>query len=463
MRSAFHIKRRLYESAPAGLKGLISFVPFPFIAGAAYREVAASGRGIDRLSRAEVVALKEKTLGEALRFAVDNVPIYKPYRRAVEKLPPVAALREFPLVKKSTILERFEEFVCDPAVRPRHYETTTGGTSGRQLKILVGDDAQGIEMAFMHRQWARVGYTHRARKATFRGVAFPRASEGVFWQLNPVYREIQVSPVAMTETMLPEYWRRIVDFSPEFLHGYPSAISLLARWVIRHGLRGQGPHIRAALLGSEGCTADQRAVIEDAFQTRVFTWYGHSERLVLGGECEHSSDYHQFPDYGWLEILDEQGCEVGVGERGEVVGTGFLNRVMPLIRYRTGDYATRLEPHCVCGRNWDRFTAVEGRWKQEMIVGRDGALLSLAALNVHGPQFARVARYQYYQDTPGRFEIRVVPDSDFTEEDRHAIAATYARKLGNVADVTVRVVDTIPLTSRGKLKLLDSQLGSRAS
>jgi hypothetical protein len=74
-----------------------------------------------------------------------------------------------------------------------------------------------------------------------------------------------------------------------------------------------------------------------------------------------------------------------------------------------------------------------------------------------------VARYQYYQDTPGRFEIRVVPDSDFTEEDRHAIAATYARKLGNVADVTVRVVDTIPLTSRGKLKLLDSQLGSRAS
>lgn len=458
MRSAFHIKRRLYESTPTALKALVSLVPFPVIAGSAYREVAARGQEIDHLSRAEVVALQGQTLGATLRFAVENVPVFKPYRRAVEILPPTAALREFPLVEKDTILERFAEFLCDPSVRPRHYETTTGGTSGRQLKILLGDNAQSIEMAFMHRQWARVGYTHRARKATFRGVSFPRASEGVYWQPNPVYREMQFSPMAMTEALLPEYWRRLVEFSPEFLHGYPSAISLLARWIIRHGLSGQGPRIRAALLGSEGCTVDQRTLIEDAFQTRVFTWYGHSERLVLGGECEHSTDYHQFPDYGWLEILDEQGNEVAVGERGEIVGTNFLNRVMPLIRYRTGDYATRLEPLCACGRNWDRFNGVEGRWKQEMVVGRNGALISIAALNLHGPHFDRVARYQYYQDTPGRFEIRVIPEPGFTEADRLSIAKAYADKVGNELEVQVRVVSDIPLTGRGKLKLLVSRL-----
>ena len=459
MRSLFNLKRRFYETAPKSLRSLVSLVPFPVMAGAAYRSVTARGTQIDLLSRAEVVALQERRLAASLRFAVAHVPVHAPLRDAVEQLPPATALRQFPLVEKDMLLERLQCYLAEAAVRPRSYETTTGGTSGRQLKILLDDDAQAVEIGFIHRQWARVGYTHRARKATFRGVAFPRAAEGIYWQLNPIYREMQFSPMAMTEKTLPDYWRRLVEYSPEFLHGYPSAISFLARWVLRHGLRGEGPRIKAALLGSEGCTPEQRAVIGEAFHTRVYTWYGHSERVILGGECEHTSDYHQFPDYGWLEILDEHGNEVAVGERGEIVGTGFLNRVMPLIRYRTGDYATRLEPRCACGRNWDRFGAVEGRWKQEMIVGRDGALLSIAALNVHGPQFDRVARYQYYQDTPGRFEIRILPDRDFTEADRRAIADAYARKLGREVEFTVRVVDSIPLTSRGKLKLLDSRLG----
>jgi len=144
--------------------------------------------------------------------------------------------------------------------------------------------------------------------------------------------------------------------------------------------------------------------------------------------------------------------------RGELVGTGFLNRAMPLIRYRTGDYATRLDWRCGCGRCWDRFGKVEGRWKQEMVVGRNGAQLSLAALNLHGAHFDREARYQYYQDTPGVCEIRVMPDLDFTERDRLAIADAYAKKAGQEVDFIVRVVDHIPLTARGKLKLLDSRL-----
>ncbi|KGO32639.1 hypothetical protein JT06_19210, partial [Desulfobulbus sp. Tol-SR] len=71
--------------------------------------------------------------------------------------------------------------------------------------------------------------------------------------------------------------------------------------------------------------------------------------------------------------VDDQGNPCNrEGERGEIVGTGLYNRCMPLIRYRTGDYATRLAPRCPCGRAWDRFTEVEGRWKQDMVFGRKG-------------------------------------------------------------------------------------------
>jgi phenylacetate-CoA ligase len=233
--------------------------------------------------------------------------------------------------------------------------------------------------------------------------------------------------------------------------------------VLRHGLRDEGPRIRAALLGSEGCTPEQREVIEEAFRTRVYTWYGHSERVILGGECEHTTDYHQFPDYGWLEILDEQGNEVAVGERGEIVGTGFLNRVMPLIRYRTGDYATRLEPRL---RLRTQLGPVQRR-RRPLEAGNGGRAERRADVD-RGAQPARASlrpgrALPVLPGHAGRFEIRVVPDPDFTEADRLAIAEAYAKKVGNEADVFVRTVESIPLTSRGKLKILVSTLDQSQS
>jgi len=340
-----------------------------------------------------------------------------------------------------------------------HYETTTGGTSGNQLKIFLDDNAQSVEMGFMHRQWQRVGYTTRHRKATFRGVSFQNLKPGVFWQHNPIYNELQFSPFQMSEVNLGAYIDQIIHFAPTYFHGYPSALDVLAEYVLRHRLTDKMPRIKAVLLGSEGVTEVQRDRIEQAFRTRVYSWYGHSERLVLAGECEKNSTYHHFPDYGILEIIDDNGTTCKrEGEGGEIVGTGLLNRCMPLIRYRTGDYATRLESQCECGRCWDRFTDVEGRWKQDMVIGRSGAHISTTALNMHGPLFERVVRYQYYQDKPGICALKVMVAPGFTDEDRTTIEKAYDAKVGNEVQFNVKVVDDIPLTMRGKLKILDSKL-----
>ena len=46
------------------------------------------------------------------------------------------------------------------------------------------------------------------------------------------------------------------------------------------------PKIQAVLLGSEGTSDEQRDLIERGLGARAFTWYGLSERVALGGECE---------------------------------------------------------------------------------------------------------------------------------------------------------------------------------
>jgi phenylacetate-CoA ligase len=434
-------------------------VPFSWWGGKTYRSIYGRGAWFDHAGREELWHCQEQELGKVLRFATDQVPAYEGLRRIVNKYKPFDALKGFPLLGKETVQAHQQSFLPRNLGRIPHYETTTGGTSGNQLKVYLDDHSQSVELGFMHRQWLRVGYTPKHRKATFRGVAFPNQKPGVFWQHNPIYNELQFSPFHMSANHLGAYIDQIVRFAPSYLHGYPSAIDALAQYISRYHLEDQIPKINAALLGSEAVSTAQREHIERAFRTRVYSWYGHSERIILAGECEKNSTYHAFPDYGILEIIDDEGhpCD-RAGDRGEIVGTGFFNRCMPLIRYRTGDYATRAESRCECGRVWDRFTDVEGRWKQEMVVGKTGAKISIAALNMHGPLFERVVRFQYFQEITGTCILKIVVAPQFTEQDRMAIERAYKSKVGDELQINVVVVDEIPLTIRGKLKMLDSPL-----
>jgi phenylacetate-CoA ligase len=455
---SFGLKRRVYDALPDAIRQPLAWIPFRYVAGPSYRRTFDRGRELDRAPRSELLAYQERELGRMLAFAVDQVPAYRALRATVARLAPFEALRAFPLLSKDDLQADMARFLPRDFERIPHYECTTGGTTGNQLKFYVDNDSQSVELAFLHRQWARVGYTPARRKATFRGVHFPRRTDGCYWQSNPVYNELQFSPFHMNDATLDRYWERLVRYRPAFLHGYPSAIALLAGFLKRRGLARSYRGLEAVLLGSEALEPDDKDEIETAFGARAYSWYGHSERVVLGGECEKSPSYHHFADYGVLEILDADARDVAPGERGEIVGTGLTNRSLPLIRYRTGDRARRLEPRCACGRALDRFDGVEGRWKREYVIGRNGSRISPAALNMHGPFFDRVRRYQYYQSVPGRMELRVVIAPGFGAEDSRALLEAFREKTGDELEVELRVVDDIPLTERGKLRRLIQEI-----
>lgn len=455
----FPKKRRLYESLPDGVKRLVGWIPFRLLAGRAYRRVLSQGAEIDKADRGALAAYQESALRQMLRFACDQVPAYFAYRGLVDRLPAREALNAFPFLDKAQLQDDLPRYLPRDFEKIPHYACTTGGTSGNQLQLFVDDHSQAVEMAFMHRQWARIGYRPSQRKATFRGLEFGHLPRGVFWQLNPVYNELQFSPFHMNENTLHVYWKKLLEYQPRFLHGYPSAISLLADFLRRHQIATHGLRLQGVLLGSEALTAQQRLLIEDALHTRAFCWYGHSERLILAGECETDRAYHHFPDYGILEIIDADGQPIDrPGEAGELVGTGLLNRSLPLIRYRTGDLTRRLDWHCSCGRAFDRFDEVQGRWQQEYVIGRNGSRISLVALNMHGPLFDHVVRYQYCQRVAGSMEVKLMVSREFAAAEEAALLAAFRRKTGDELDVDLRRVDEIPLTSRGKFRRLVQEI-----
>jgi len=449
---SFSAKRQIYEALPEWTKLSVGMIPFAWLAGGHYRAHLAAGRALERASEEELRQFSSSRLSKLLDYATMHVSAYRKHRSAFERFTPTEALKDFPFLDKEIIMADQSAYVSDEAKALPHYRATTGGSTGRQMEIVMDNHSQSVELAFMHRQWERVGYTPRHRKATFRGTTI-NAERGVYWKLNPIYNELQFSVFHMTEANMPAYFERMRRWRPMFIHGYPSAVDMLAEAILRSDI--PLPSIRAVLLGSEGTTTQQRERIEAAFKARVYTWYGHTERVVMAGECEYSSEYHAFPDYGLFEMLGRDGETLTEdGAYGEIVGTGFVNRLMPLIRYRTDDMARLRKVPCVCGRCWPRFSEVEGRWTAEYMTGRSGARITLTAVNMHGDIFANVIRFQYVHNEPGAATIRVQPAPGFGPADEAGILAAHHAKVGDEMRFSIECTDEIPLTSRGKLRRL---------
>ena len=444
--------REIYRNIPTPLLRLgFSVIPYRWVVGKKYILCRDLCKRLDTASPAEITAYQEKKLGEILNYAVNHVPFYRKYRKQVEAAgSSFEALKHFPMLSKADVQAHFEELVSDRIDKIPHLTARTGGSTGNQLSFYQDNRIFSIELGFMHSLWARAGYSPSCRKATFRGVVFPNLKPGVFWQYNPIHNELQFSPFLMSEKNLPAYIEQFCKYRPEFLHGYPSALTLLADYVIGNHLTGQLPPVKAALCGSEPCSATQREKIETAFSTRVYTWYGHSERVILAGECENSRNYHALPGYGCTEIIAEDGRICSEGDFGELVGTGFWNLSMPLIRYRTGDFATRGGDPCPCGRHCLIFHGVEGHRNASAVTGKHGVRISAAAINVHEPVFDHVKRFQYYQERIGKLEILIVPSPEFRDEDKQKILAVHKEKFGDELDISVTATDDIPLTKGGK-------------
>ena len=247
----FSLKRRIYESLPLGLKQGIGMLPFHWIAGRPYRATFSRNEWMDKATREQLQVYQANALAKMLDFVTCQVPAYRQYRASVERFPPFDALKDFPLISKDQLQQDFDRYLPKDFAQIPHYDTTTGGTSGNQLKFYLDDNSQAVETAFIHRQWARVGYSHRCKKATFRGVNFSGLKKGIYWQHNPIYKELQFSPFHMNDHTLGCYVEKLISFNPAYIHGYPSAIDVLAEYLIRTGANEELPFLKAVLLGSE--------------------------------------------------------------------------------------------------------------------------------------------------------------------------------------------------------------------
>jgi phenylacetate-CoA ligase len=465
-------RKNLWEAAPGPVKTAVgcalALAPPSVLLGARFR---ATRRFIDEAQWWPVERVRAYQLEQLRRIcalACDKSPYYRRVFREAGFVPAEMRRPEdlagLLTIDKQTLREQGEDMLAGPRPKNGADLVSTGGTSGEPLRFWIGAGRSAIEYAYLTASWARVGYDLRCPQAVLRGQVVPADRRGLRHSYDPILRRHNYSNFHLTDENMRRYVEHIRGIGPCFLHVYPSSGAALTTFVERSGITPPD-NVRAILAGSENVYPEDRVRIERVWGARYFSWYGHSEKLVMGAECEKSTDYHIWPTYGYFELLDENGEPVTTpGQRGEIVGTGFINTVMPFIRYRTGDYATYVADRCdACGRVQPIVRDIEGRRASGGLVARDGSLISMTALNVHDGTFQRVRRYQFYQDTIGETVVRVVPLNGFGEEDKKRIIKTLARRVNDRVKLTVEVCEEIPLSPRGKAIWVDQRLDVEAT
>jgi phenylacetate-CoA ligase len=408
---------------------------------------------IDRIHEFQVARLRA-----ILQHSARHVPFYRNLFREVgfdpQGLRHASDLSSLPTLDKETLRAKAHDFLADNIPQSQWNYTTTGGTMGKPLG-LYGLRGEGWrERAFIETQWARVGFRRTRLRAKLRGAVVKSESHARY---DVREHAIVFSNFHMTPEIAAAYAGIMKRRRIAFFHAYPSSALDFARLLQEAGV--EPPRFEALLLGSENFYPGQRASLESFYQCRIYSWYGHSESAALAGECEVSHNYHIFPEYGFVEIIKEDGRPATQeGETGEIVGTTLHNPVMPLLRYRTGDWATLGPKSCACGRNYRLLTDTRGRWMQEMMIGKLNNRISITALNMHSSIFDNVHQFQFHQKEKGKVELRIVPKPAYSTRDSEAIVAAFTEKMGDTMDLELTFVNELPLTERGKFRFIVQNL-----
>lgn len=454
-----------YIAAPQWFKSavgsLYSALPASWRKGAPYGQFKQLLRQRDARNLAND---SRQRLAATLTWAVTTVPAFRGLASAEDCLQdPYHVLSSMPLVSKKDIKADITRYLSDAMPVTARLKTFTGGSTAEPMMFYLQKGVtRAREYAFIDDFQARVGLTDKDLVLALRGRTVSTAGTrgGRLWTYEPIKRHLILSSDHLDPKYLSEYVEALRRWQPSYIEAFPSAIFPLARWFVTHPEPGITRHIKGVLLYSENIYGYQMQLLRKAFDCPVLIHYGHSERVLMAASMPDDERCFFWPQYGHVELVNEHGQSITQPNvLGEIVGTGFDNRVMPFVRYRTGDMAMWSDrPGHPALAGYPVVKRIEGRL-QEFLVCRDRRLVSICTMgSAHFDKLASVECMQYEQMQPGQFTLNVVTSSPLSEHIKAGIRREVEEKTQGGCTAHVVEVAEISGSALGKHRMLVQHL-----
>ena len=357
--------------------------------------------------------------------------------------------REIPALSKKEIVERgHQAFFTDYAVVERglvdrkfEYEST-GGTTQSPMTVIMEDGWWNSQTARAYRAHPLLApYADRPyRKCVLAPVGcssnicpyedhpFPhRYFDGT------VYLNLTSDPFVFPESE----WDRIVTevqaVQPEVIEGEPVYLSLLARAVLKRGVKV--PSVKVVILTYGKASLQHSRRIAEAFPAHQVDLYGSTEAGYIFIGTAFQDDSRVIDDNVFVELAPYR----DLPEVFQIYVTTRDREAMPLLRYHTGDIVRRTPTGY-------RLLGREGG----LYFRSDGKLISPAEIDAALPAEFSCWHYSLVQTTENRWDFHYVADEVAPKSVELALAAV----LGADARVVAFRKRLIAPAASGKFALL---------
>jgi phenylacetate-CoA ligase len=396
--------------------------------------------------------VKESLLNQILEYSREYCPYYRElYKECNIEVLNSNSFKSIPFLDKKTIKENYNSLQSKELKRVTNYIMNTGGTTGTPLTFPVSSHFE-----YEHHEFAfkLFNYKKGDEIVSFSGSALTeeKIKKNIYWwkasKTTLPYGKIRLSSLYLNNQTAVMYIDELNRIKPSFIRGYPSAMNYLAIYMLDKGIQFDF-ELKGAFLTAENIFQNQISNIKSAFKCPVSLEYGHSEVSVFAYTIDDSYEYYCSPFYGYTEVVTPNGETVNIGDVGEVVVTGFYNKSMPFIRYKTGDLA-------IYNGDKDgvtRLKRIDGR-TQDYLLNKNGDKVYVVGLiyGGHHSFLNNVKKWQIIQNEPGFIEIDIIKGKEFSSKDERDIIELFMDKENIKAEI--KFVNEINLTSRGKNKLI---------
>ena len=325
---------------------------------------------IETMKRSEIRQMQLERLKHIVRYAYENVPMYRERFDAIglkpEHIRTLKDIENIPYTTKDDLRDNYPFRLLAVPMKKIVRVHASSGTTGKPITC-------GYTRADLDNWSTCIARILTMAGATDEDIFHVAFGYGLFtggFGLHYGIEKLGATVVPVSSGNTERQIMLLKDFGATALIATPSYAMYLAETAKKLGVLDD-LKLRLVCMGAEASTAEMHEAlyrILGAFPTEN---YGLTEVGGPGvsGECREKAGMHINEDMFYPEVMNiEENRALPEGEQGELVLTTLTKEGMPILRYRTKDITSLTYEPCKCGRTTARMARVVGRTDDMLII-----------------------------------------------------------------------------------------------
>lgn len=413
-------------------KILYKIIPFKYRYGTKYSDFLNFLNLSKKWSYDQSKSFQLQKIKELLNFANSNIPYYQNLFKSngfdynIKKF---EDLKNLPILTKEDVIKNYDSLINKNYLR-KHYKMNSSGTTGKRLEILGTDDLFKIEAAFITNAFN----DHKSKLYDEHSVWLrrysPSENDPIFfndYELNRSY----MSAFDLNDATIFDYVKYINNTKTKTLVSYPSTLYYFSILCGKYDLKI--PYVKHMHGASEVCLPQWRTKIKEITGIDLRMHYGQVEKVSFAHQDYENDYYKENLLYGYNEY----------DENNTIIGTGFYNELMPLIRYKTNDKVILNKNLELNGPTPKTIIDIEGR-NGDMLITEIGSYVPAVNFYSFMSKIVEVDMFQIVQKKEDKSLIfYIVINDKYTKLTEKKLIQEMENRLGkiNIKIKKVKLID----------------------